>query len=173
MNPNSEWSSLDQEVLIEPFGKKKYKLSFHLTLKPMQELMISLIPPYTYSTLLRDLQQFESSPNFKVDTLTHTITGLAVPLVTITKGASQKKRKSKAVTKNKLLLISGRIHPSQTCSSFIISGLIREIMQNEQHLVDFLSSHIIKIVPMLNPDGVIFGNFRTSTFNSIDRLSRR
>jgi murein tripeptide amidase MpaA len=121
-----------------------------------------LIPPYTYSRLLRDIEEFESSPHFKVEVLTHTITGLAIPLLTITKGAAKERKKKMAVKqKKKVILISGRIHPSETCSSYIIVGLIRELLR-EENIEEFLSDNIIKIVPMLNPDGVVFGNFRTS-----------
>jgi hypothetical protein len=51
--------------------------------------MVSLIPPYTYSQLLKDIEQYEKSPNVRVDILTHSVTGLAIPLLTITKGAAR------------------------------------------------------------------------------------
>ena len=55
LNPPTEWSALDEEILIEQLGRKKFKISFKIELEAQQEMMISLIPPYTYSNLLKDL----------------------------------------------------------------------------------------------------------------------
>ena len=65
-----------------------------------------------------------------------------------------------------LFLLTARIHPSETCSSFIVASLINEILTNPDY-DDFLRQNTLKIIPMVNPDGEIFGNFRTSTV--IDR----
>lgn len=35
-------------------------------------------------------------------------------------------------------------------------------MLSNRDYEDFLNGNVVKIVPMVNPDGVIFGNFRTS-----------
>jgi hypothetical protein len=61
--------------------------------------------------MLKDIEIYEKSPNVKVDILTHSLTGLAIPLLTITKDAKDKKSKLTQF-KKKLFLISGRIHPS-------------------------------------------------------------
>ena len=58
LNPLSAWKTLDEDVEIESYRKKKYKLSFDLSLKAHEEVMLSLIPPYTYSKLLRDLERY-------------------------------------------------------------------------------------------------------------------
>lgn len=93
-----------------------------------------MIPPYTYSRLLKDIETFEQSPNVRVEVLTHSITGLAVPLLTVTKGAAkEKKSKAGVKSKKKMMLLSGRVHPSETCSSFILSGLIHELLQSEDY----------------------------------------
>ena len=31
-------------------------------------------------------------------------------------------------------------------------------------MIEFLRNNIVKIIPMINPDGVVFGNFRTSNY---------
>ena len=59
--------------------------------------------------MLKDVEEYEKHPNVKVDMLTHSITGLVVPILTIAKEA---KKKMKTLGKKKLFLISGRIHPS-------------------------------------------------------------
>lgn len=119
---------------------------------------MSLIPPYTYSDLLREVESYEKSANAKVDILTYSLAGLAIPVLTITKSA---KTTSQTPKNKNLYLITARIHPSETCSSFIVSALIQELLRNRDY-EDFLKNNVVKIVPMVNPDGVIFGNFRTS-----------
>ncbi len=57
------------------------------------------------------------------------------------------------------ILITARIHPGESNSSFIISGLINHLLSPSG--LALLSLAIFKIIPMLNPDGVITGNYRT------------
>jgi hypothetical protein len=61
--------------------------------------------------VLRDVEEYNKSGDVKVDILTHSITGLAIPVLTITKDAYSQS-KSKAMKKRRVFLISGRIHPS-------------------------------------------------------------
>jgi murein tripeptide amidase MpaA len=43
-----------------------------------------------------------------------------------------------------------------------MEGFIKWIVSDEPSAKQLLNNTIIKIVPMLNPDGVVVGNFRTS-----------
>ena len=63
------------------------------------------------------------------EVLTHSVTGLAIPLLTISKGAAKERRGGKVITKKRVFLISARIHPSETCSSYVIDGFIRELLR--------------------------------------------
>lgn len=102
-----DWEFIE-EVQIEYAEKKKYRLSFYLQMQQLEKVEVSLIPPYTYSDLLRDIESYEKTPNVKVDILTYSLAGLAIPILTITKSA-----KTAQSLKNKnLYLITARIHPS-------------------------------------------------------------
>lgn len=58
------------------------------------------------------------------------------------------------------ILISARIHPGETNSSFVMKGLINYLLSIHANL---LRNYItFKLIPMINPDGVILGNYRTS-----------
>ena len=58
-----------------------------------------------------------------------------------------------------MILISARIHPGESNSSFVIKGLIDYILSDQA--TNLRSKIIFNIIPMLNPDGVIIGNYRT------------
>ena len=58
------------------------------------------------------------------------------------------------------------------------SGLLTKLSSTDQSVKELLDNTIIKIIPMINPDGVVFGNFRTNfigidmnrAFNSTDEV---
>lgn len=108
----SEWAKLEEEIEVVPAPRKRYRLEFEITLFSQTEYMISLIPPYTYSSLLKDMEVYERSQDVKAEILTHSLTGLAVPMLTVTKGANSQKKGKEQASKKRLFLISGRIHPS-------------------------------------------------------------
>lgn len=64
--------------------------------------------------------------------------------------------------KKKIIIITGRIHPGETNGSFIVHGLIKWLLSSEKMAVEVRKRVIFKVIPMLNSDGVISGNNRTS-----------
>jgi murein tripeptide amidase MpaA len=53
------------------------------------------------------------------------------------------------------------VHPSEATGSHIVNGLIKGLT-NESVEAKWLRNKVVfKVVPMLNPDGVIMGNTRT------------
>jgi len=59
-------------------------------------------------------------------------------------------------------LITGRIHPGESNSSHVLEGFIRELLKDNEVSVKLRNMYVFYIIPMLNPDGVVAGNFRTS-----------
>ena len=62
-----------------------------------------------------------------------------------------------------VVFISSRVHPGETPSSYVINGFIRFLISNDDRAVLLRSLFVFKIVPMINPDGVFRGFFRTDT----------
>ena len=54
------------------------------------------------------------------------------------------------------------MHPGESNSSFVMEGLIQFLVSNDTTAVVLRDRYVFKIVPMLNPDGVIIGNYRCS-----------
>ena len=85
------------------------------------------------------------------------MSGVDVPLLTITEDVNNEEENSK----KRVLIATGRIHPGESNGSWVTQGFLEWICGMSEEAV-FLRRHVvIKVIPMLNPDGVIAGNFRT------------
>ena len=84
--------------------------------------------------------------------------GLNIYQLTLTK----RKEVSVKYKKKKVIYIQARLHAAETHGSLIMRNIIRELTQNQDRYDQVLHSHIIKLVPMVNPDGVVIGNSRSS-----------
>lgn len=72
----------------------------------------------------------------------------------------------------KYIVISARVHPGETVSSYKIQGIMNFLILDDSKAANHLRSmYVFKIIPMLNPDGVMVGNYRTN-FAGVD-LNRR
>ena len=74
--------------------------------------------------------------------------------------------------KKKYCFISARIHPGESISSYIILGFITFLLSATNVQAKLLrDQYIFKIIPMLNPDGVIEGNYRCNlTGTDLNRI---
>jgi len=114
--------------------------------------------PYTYSDLQRYLNSLiKEVPKSIIQrqTLCQTIMGNDCDLLTITDFENENKKMDKPY-----ILLTGRVHPGESNSSFILEGLIDFLVSSHPKAVFLRQNVIFKIVPMLNPDGVILGNQR-------------
>jgi murein tripeptide amidase MpaA len=66
------------------------------------------------------------------------------------------------IAQRKCVIISGRVHPGETGASFIMEGFVEFILSDELEARNLRSNYVFKVIPMLNPDGVIVGNYRCS-----------
>jgi len=57
-------------------------------------------------------------------------------------------------------VISSRVHPGETNSSLMMKGMIDYLLGPSLGARMLRDTFVFKIVPMLNPDGVINGNTR-------------
>jgi hypothetical protein len=73
--------------------------------------------------------------------------------------------------RKKYVVITGRVHPGESNSSLMMQGFIKYLMGNSLQAKELRKRMIFLIVPMINVDGVIIGNYRTSM--SGNDLNRR
>lgn len=55
-----------------------------------------------------------------------------------------------------------RVHPGETNSSFMMQGFLKFITSQTKDARELRNKYIFKVIPMINPDGVIAGNYRSS-----------
>lgn len=60
------------------------------------------------------------------------------------------------------IILTSRVHPGESNASFIMAGILEYLVSEEDGAKFLRNNYVFKIVPMLNPDGVIIGNYRCS-----------
>ncbi|KAM6936898.1 cytosolic carboxypeptidase 2 [Xenentodon cancila] len=118
--------------------------------------------PYTYSHLQRYLRQISSNPATasycKVRILCQSLAGNAVYVLTVTsRGSSRSNSKNK-----KAVVVTARVHPGETNSSWMMEGFLDFLLGDSEDAQVLRDNFVFKVVPMLNPDGVVVGNYRCS-----------
>ncbi|XP_069817881.1 cytosolic carboxypeptidase 1 isoform X2 [Dendropsophus ebraccatus] len=150
-------------------GKSYYTLTFTVSFVHKDDVCyFAYHYPYTYSTLQMHLQKLESLHNpqqiyFRNDVLCETLAGNGCPVVTITAMPESNYYEHVYQFRNRpYIFLTSRVHPGETNASWVMKGTLEFLMGNSPTAQNLRESYIFKIVPMLNPDGVINGNHRCS-----------
>ncbi|XP_041361886.1 uncharacterized protein LOC121377854 [Gigantopelta aegis] len=117
--------------------------------------------PYTFTDLKEHLDSLVQSPErqqfIKREVLCETRAGNSCFLLTVTNF----KHIPNGCLK-KVVVVSARVHPGESQSSWMMKGVLDFITGPDAAAKELRNKFIFKIVPMLNPDGVIVGNYRCS-----------
>ncbi|XP_074904501.1 cytosolic carboxypeptidase 2 isoform X4 [Buteo buteo] len=114
--------------------------------------------PYTYSDLQRYLWALAGDPvrsqYCAVRALCRSLAGNTVYLLTITSptGAAAKRA----------VVLSARAHPGESGGSWAMRGFLDFLLSTDADAQLLRRLFVFKVVPMLNPDGVVVGNSRCS-----------
>ncbi|XP_078584263.1 uncharacterized protein LOC144866622 isoform X3 [Branchiostoma floridae x Branchiostoma japonicum] len=125
--------------------------------------------PYTYTDLKEHLDDLcnneETGRHVRRDVLCETRAGNSCFLLTITEFPDEESKVNlrQACHRNKKgVVVSARVHPGETQASWMMKGLLDFLTGESETAKELRENFIFKIVPMLNPDGVIVGNYRCS-----------
>ena len=117
--------------------------------------------PYTYSDLQDDLSRIErdttTSQFYHRSALCRTLAGNRCEQITITSKDKPGQNKTK-----RGVFFSARVHPGESNSSWMMKGLIDFLVSDAPEARALREHFVFKIIPILNPDGVINGNYRCS-----------
>ncbi|KAM9374840.1 cytosolic carboxypeptidase 4 [Phaethornis superciliosus] len=159
-------------------GKCYYTLTFSIKFPHEDDVCyLAYHYPYTYSSVMSHLDILEQNRNpkkvyWRQQTLCQTLGGNPCPLLTITAMPDSKKRDDlEQFYSRPYVFLMARVHPGESNSSWVMKGTL-EFLVSSDPIADLLRKcFIFKIIPMLNPDGVINGNHRCSL--SGDDLNRQ
>jgi len=145
-----------------------FTLSFEIAFPYVGDICyIAFHFPYTHSAMMRWIRETEKSIDpktvfYRRQSLCKTLGGNEVPLLTITANSTGDATSCANVGKRPYIVLSARVHPGETNSSWIMQGCMKMLMENSDEARALREKYIFKIIPMLNPDGVINGCHRTS-----------
>ena len=62
----------------------------------------------------------------------------------------------------KAIIILARQHPGETQGSYVCEGVIDRLLARTKEGEFLLKNYVFYVLPMVNPDGVAFGHYRTN-----------
>ena len=143
-----------------------YSLTFSMVFEndPSDKCYFAHCYPYTYTMLQKYLKKLSDDPRYtkicKQRILCKTLAGNVAYVLSITNpvnpNAGNKEQPKKGV------VITARVHPGESNSSWMMKGVLDYLLSNSPDANLLRQMYVFKIVPMLNPDGVIVGNYRCS-----------
>lgn len=141
-------------------GKSYYTMTFTYAFEYSDDVVyFAYSHPYSFTDLMKYLQEIENDDVkrafVKRRLLTYSIAGNRCDYLTITAPGTPDCIKSR-----KGVVISARVHPGETVGSWMMHGVIEFLSGNSPEAELLRNNFIFKIIPMLNPDGVINGNYR-------------
>lgn len=137
-----------------------FTLSFMLDL-PAGATRLAFFAPYTFADLVVDLRRLRlASSGFdeerlRVQELGPTLGGRPLPLLSISDFSA-----TSAGEPRPRVLVMARTHPGEVPSSFVLRGVLEELLSDAPEAQDLRKRLIFHVIPMMNPDGVAAGNTR-------------
>ncbi|KAJ3041245.1 Cytosolic carboxypeptidase 6 [Rhizophlyctis rosea] len=143
---------------ISPRHKKRYVLSIAFSFDSADDVYyFAYSVPYLYSQLQTYLDHLEAQdyPFLARTLLGESVEKRRLDLVTITSPTSD-------VFEKKTIVITSRVHPGETPSSWVCQGILGFLCSDHPRAQQLRATTVIYIIPMLNPDGVVLGNYRSN-----------
>ena len=157
--PHLSWHHAGLDVrygpskINRPQRRTYFSLSFSYAFQQLGKVYFAYAVPYCYSFLRSSLTQLSTQECLRSDVLCKSLSGVDVPVLTITNFQSG--------TAKPHIVMMGRIHPGETHGSWVLHGLIGFLLSAHPAATALRDKVVFVIVPMVNPDGVIMGNYRT------------
>ncbi|XP_017877006.1 cytosolic carboxypeptidase 6 isoform X2 [Ceratina calcarata] len=158
----SKWQRIPRDQVFyykSAQHQNHYVLSFAFCFDSEEDVyQFSLSYPYSYSRYLAHLDNLCTRLTCtRRETLATSIQKRKIELITITSNLEDGQDRSRRV-----VVILARVHPGESPTSFVCQGLM-DFLVSGHPIAQALRSYVVfKIVPMLNPDGVFLGNYRST-----------
>ncbi|MDC3321622.1 M14-type cytosolic carboxypeptidase, partial [bacterium] len=140
---------------------------------------LAMCYPYSYTDMRRYIRDLEDDPvrskYVRRRPLCMTLAGNVCDLLTVTShkrrrsgGSSSSSSSSEEVEeknpgkRKRAVVITARVHPGESNASWMMKGFLDYLTGSSPDAQILRDNFVFKIVPMLNPDGVVVGNYRCS-----------
>ena len=137
-----------------------FTLTFSFNYKCKTKYYFAYCYPYTYTQLrlyLNTLNKNCYNNIVKFGKVGETYNKNNIPYIVITNFLSSESE----IKQRKCIFITGRIHSGETVGSYVVQGVIDFLVNlNDPISIYLRDNFIFKIIPMMNVDGVIYGNYR-------------
>jgi len=148
-------------------GTCKWAHKFH-----SEEIVsFAFIHPYTCRDLDERLSHIEAQDEkgytFIRQVLTTSLKGHPVELVTITSSPNEPAQDPMCLsdgTRKPVVFVSARVHPGEVPAQWCLEGLLNfATIKDDPRAIAFREKFVLVMVPILNPDGVAMGHYRSDS----------
>ena len=159
MNMNAS-KDKDKENNNQNFHTLTFQFDFSKINTDIKYVYFAYCYPYTYTQLTNYLFSLSNYKKIlRIDSIGQSLDNNKLYMLIITNFEDS----FDTLANKKAIIFTARVHPGESSSSFVIQGLIEFLLSNEAKAISLRKNYIFKIIPMLNPDGVIRGNFRMNS----------
>ncbi|XP_075939638.1 cytosolic carboxypeptidase-like protein 5 isoform X2 [Anarhichas minor] len=165
--------------LLEVRGATTYfSFCFPFSYSECQEMMQQFDKSYPNAAQLIP-SSAPDSVYYHRELLCHSLDGNRVDLITVTNCNGMQEEREPRLPKlfpdintprphrfssKRVFFLSSRVHPGETPSSFVFNGFLNFILRRDDPRAHALRNmFLFKLIPMLNPDGVVRGHYRTDS----------
>lgn len=156
-----------------------FAFCFPFSYEESQEMLAGLDDRFSDCRLMSPGSSSPDSIYYHRELLCHSLDGLRVDLLTISSSHGMMEEREPRLDKlfpdrsnprpyrytgKRVFFLSSRVHPGETPSSFVFNGFLQFILRQDDPRAAMLRRmFVFKLIPMLNPDGVVRGHYRTDT----------
>jgi len=142
-------------------GRRGYVLTWHVNF-PHERDTVLFCMCWPYSVSMHQLHlaalQDAHSQMLRCRVLCHSLAGTPIHLLCV----AEHSRSCVPVSRRQAIVFSARVHPGESNASWVMRGVLETLMGGSLEARWLRSRYAVYVVPMLNPDGVVNGNTRTS-----------
>lgn len=175
---NNEWKRVESKVEFQ-IVSDKFEITFTHPCNT-KATFFAFTYPWSLSeneSFFNSIQQIckDSNIYYFNEKLINSVQGRPCCIVTITSHLYVREKREKKIfglfsdnesrcnkfANKQVVFISSRVHPGEVQSSHVLNGFVKFIVSADKRAEILRDHFIFKIVPILNPDGVFCGYYRT------------
>eukprot|EP00756_Hemistasia_phaeocysticola_P013248 Hpha_TRINITY_DN15262_c1_g12::TRINITY_DN15262_c1_g12_i1::g.64303::m.64303 len=192
LNP-TQWERIENRPQMRVASGQSVMLSFyHSFISEGETVWFAFTYPYSFTQLQQNIGVWAQAAQptsatasngiyFVRECMGQTLEGRRVDLLTITGEQGKSAEREAPIDAmmpvpdpqvprphqfpgKKIVMLTARVHPGESAASYCIDGVIQLLLaRDDPRGAALRENFVFKIIPMLNPDGVVRGHYRTDT----------